>query len=171
MSNMPRAGADDAASAIDVPAATLRGPAMKIQLAGANQGDARLARTVAITFIAAMAILALSYGQDVLIPVAVAILFAQGWFFLPVQATTMTIVQQSTTDDIRGRVAGAVSSSTQTAMILSMAAAGLLSDTFGIRTVFQISGSIIAIGAVVAWLLFRSSVARPAEILEAPAVP
>ena len=49
---------------------------MKIQLAGANQGDTRLARTVAITFIAAMAILALYFGQDVLIPVAVAILFA-----------------------------------------------------------------------------------------------
>ena len=49
---------------------------MKIQLAGANQGDARLARTVAITFIAAMAILALYFGQDVLIPVAVAVLFA-----------------------------------------------------------------------------------------------
>ena len=49
---------------------------MKIQLAGANQGDTRLARTVAITFIAAMAILALYFGQDVLIPVAVAMLFA-----------------------------------------------------------------------------------------------
>ena len=49
---------------------------MKIPLAGANQGDTRLARTVAITFIAAMAILALYFGQDVLIPVAVAILFA-----------------------------------------------------------------------------------------------
>jgi hypothetical protein len=49
---------------------------MKIQLAGADQGDARLARTVAITFIGAMAILALYYGQDVLIPVAVAVLFA-----------------------------------------------------------------------------------------------
>ena len=49
---------------------------MKIQLASANQGDARLARTVAITFIAAMAILALYFGQDVLIPVAVAVLFA-----------------------------------------------------------------------------------------------
>ena len=33
-----------------------------------NQGDARLARTVAITFIAAMAILALYYGQDVADP-------------------------------------------------------------------------------------------------------
>jgi predicted PurR-regulated permease PerM len=76
MSTMPRAGASRPAFAIDVPAATLRGPAMKIELAGANQGDAHLARTVAVTFIGAMAILALFYGQDVLIPVAVAILFA-----------------------------------------------------------------------------------------------
>ena len=76
MSNMPRAGASDRASAIVVPAATLRGPAMKIQLASANQGDARLARTAAITFIGAMAIVALYFGQDVLIPDAVAVLFA-----------------------------------------------------------------------------------------------
>jgi predicted PurR-regulated permease PerM len=47
-----------------------------LQLAKANPGDARLARTVAVIFIAATAILALYFGQDVLIPVAVAILFA-----------------------------------------------------------------------------------------------
>lgn len=85
-----------------------------------------------------------------------AVLFAQGWFFMPVQATTMTIVQQSTTDDVRGRVAGAISASTQTAMILSMGAAGIVSDAFGIRAVFLVSGSVIGIGALVAWLLFRS---------------
>jgi predicted PurR-regulated permease PerM len=38
--------------------------------------DGRLARAVAFTFIGAMAILALSFGQEVLIPVAVAVLFA-----------------------------------------------------------------------------------------------
>jgi predicted PurR-regulated permease PerM len=77
MSNMPKAGAFRPAFAIDVPAATLRGPAMKIlQLASANHGDARLARTVAITFVGGTAILALYFGQDVLIPAAVAVLFA-----------------------------------------------------------------------------------------------
>jgi hypothetical protein len=51
MNNMPTAGASRPAFAIDVPAATLRGPVMKIQqLASANPGDARLARTVAVTF-------------------------------------------------------------------------------------------------------------------------
>jgi predicted PurR-regulated permease PerM len=77
MSNMPTAGASRPAFAIDMPAATLRGPVMKIQqLASANHGDARLARTVAVTFVGATAILALYFGQDVLIPVAVAVLFA-----------------------------------------------------------------------------------------------
>jgi MFS family permease len=93
-----------------------------------------------------------------------AVLFAQGWFFLPVQATTMTIVQQATTDAIRGRVVGAVGSFTQTAMILSMAAAGIVSDAFGIRAVFLLSGMTIGVGAAFAWLLFRSAprVAAPA---------
>ena len=95
------------------------------------------------------------------------VLFAQGWFFLPVQATTMTIVQQATTDDVRGRVVGAVGSSTQTAMILSMAAAGIVSDAVGIRPVFLMSGSIVGIGAIIAWLLFRSAARHPVPAVEA----
>ena len=54
-----------------------REAAMKSLLpAGMNQGDARLARAAAFTFIGATAILALYFGQDVLIPAAVAVLFA-----------------------------------------------------------------------------------------------
>jgi MFS family permease len=98
------------------------------------------------------------------------VLFAQGWFFLPVQATTMTIVQQATTDEVRGRVAGAIGSSTQTAMILSMGASGILSDAFGIRAVFLISGSIIGIAACVAWVLFRSAISQPHPVIE-PSTP
>ena len=41
-----------------------------------EDGDARLARTVAFTFIGAMAIAALYFGSEVLIPVAVAVLLA-----------------------------------------------------------------------------------------------
>lgn len=41
-----------------------------------DDGDGRLARAVAFTFIGAMAILALYFGRDVLIPAAVAVLFA-----------------------------------------------------------------------------------------------
>ena len=42
----------------------------------ADPGDARLARTVAFTFLGATAILALYFGRDVLIPAAVAVLLA-----------------------------------------------------------------------------------------------
>ena len=42
----------------------------------ADPGDARLARTVAVTFLSAAAIVALYFGRDVLIPVAVAVLLA-----------------------------------------------------------------------------------------------
>jgi len=41
-----------------------------------DDGDGRLARTVAFTFIGAMVILALYFGRDVLIPAAVSVLFA-----------------------------------------------------------------------------------------------
>ena len=45
------------------------------------------------------------------------IMFAVGWFVMPVQATTMTIVQQATTNETRGRVAGALNAAIQTASI------------------------------------------------------
>ncbi len=44
--------------------------------AGGESGDARLIRTVAFTFLGGVAVLALSFGRDVLVPTAVAILFA-----------------------------------------------------------------------------------------------
>ena len=50
---------------------------MKIlDFANPERGDARLMRTAAVTFIGAAAIVALYFGQEVLIPVAVAMLFA-----------------------------------------------------------------------------------------------
>ena len=61
------------------------------------------------------------------------IMFAVGLFVMPVQATTMTLVQRSTGDGTRGRVAGALNAAIQTASIGSMAAAGILADVIGIR--------------------------------------
>ena len=70
------------------------------------------------------------------------VMFAVGWFVMPVQATTMTIVQQATTNETRGRVAGALNAAIQTASIGSMAAAGILADVVGIRTVFVLGGAV-----------------------------
>ena len=82
-------------------------------------------------------------------------MFGAGAFTMPVQATTMTIVQQATTDGTRGRVAGALNAAIQTASIGSMAAAGILADVVGIRAVFAIGGAITLLAALFAWTLFR----------------
>ena len=84
-------------------------------------------------------------------------MFAAGCFVMPVQATTMTIVQQGTTDATRGRVAGALNAAIQAASIGSMAAAGILADVIGIRAVFAVGGGITLLAAVLAWALFRGA--------------
>ncbi len=97
------------------------------------------------------------------------VMFGAGLFVMPVQATTMTIVQSTTTDATRGRVAGALNAVIQTATIGSMAAAGILADVIGIRWVFAIGGGVALLAAVTAWALFRrapavgSAAARSAE--------
>jgi len=94
-------------------------------------------------------------------PVAMLVLsFAVGWFVMPLQATTMTIVVASTTDATRGRVGGSFNALTQTASIASMALAGVFADIVGMRAVFYAGGAIVGAAAVVAWALFRWS---PAE--------
>jgi MFS family permease len=82
--------------------------------------------------------------------------FAVGWFVMPVQAITMTIVQQATTDETRGRVAGALNASMQTASIASMAVAGVMADVVGMRAVFFAGGAVAMAAAAVAWVLFRT---------------
>ena len=89
------------------------------------------------------------------------IMFAVGWFVMPVQATTMTIVQQATADGTRGRVAGALNAAIQTASIGSMAAAGILAEVVGMRTVFALGGVVAFSAAIVAALLFRGA---PVEV-------
>ncbi|MEO5965604.1 MAG: MFS transporter [Candidatus Limnocylindrales bacterium] len=88
------------------------------------------------------------------------VMFAVGWFVMPVQATTMTIVQQATADETRGRVAGALNAVIQTATIGSMAAAGILADVIGIRNVFFLGAGVVFLAAVVAALLFRGAPER-----------
>jgi MFS transporter, DHA3 family, macrolide efflux protein len=100
------------------------------------------------------------------------IMFAVGLFVMPVQATTMTLVQRSTSDGTRGRVAGTLNAAIQTASIGSMAAAGILADLIGIRSVFALGALVALLAAVVAAVLFRGAyVAQPAAPArsEAPA--
>ncbi len=97
-------------------------------------------------------------------PLAMLVLsFAVGWFVMPVQATTMTIVQAGTTDATRGRVAGAFNAAIQTASIVSMAVAGVFADIVGMRIVFYVGGAVAIVASGVAWALFRYRQAPAAE--------
>lgn len=97
------------------------------------------------------------------------VMFAVGWFVMPVQAATMTIVQRATTDETRGRVAGALNASIQTASIGSMAAAGILADVTGIRIVFALGAAVALLAAVVSWALFRGEPDAVPTAVAAPA--
>jgi MFS family permease len=100
---------------------------------------------------ACIALLSIASGPLALL----AILFAVGLCVMPVQATTMTIVQRSTTDETRGRVGGALNAAVQTATIASMAAAGILATVVGMRGVFAIGAAVTLAAAILAWALFR----------------
>lgn len=89
--------------------------------------------------------------------VVMAILFGIGLAVMPVQAATMTLLQRSTTDGVRGRVSAAFNAAMSTTSIVSMAAAGILADVVGMRTVFLAGGAIAGLGAFVAWVLFRGT--------------
>ena len=97
-----------------------------------------------------------------------AILFAVGWCVMPVQATTMTIVQQATEEGTRGRVAGALNATIQTATIGSMAAAGILADVIGMRAVFAAGALVTLAAALVAAVLFRGVEVGPRAAASEP---
>lgn len=101
----------------------------------------------------------------------IAVLFLLGWFVTPVQAATVTLLQQHTTDGVRGRVSAAFSASMSTTSIVSMAAAGVFADVIGIRGVFLAGGIVAAMGALVAWALFRGAPAAERAAALHPATP
>jgi MFS family permease len=127
-------------------------------LAGGLMGGLAMRFSIPRLFVGGIAGLAVCVGLLAVAPgpwALLLVMFAVGWFVMPVQATTMTIVQRSTTDETRGRVAGALNAAIQTASIGSMAVAGILADVTGIRVVFAIGGAVALLAALVAWALFR----------------
>jgi predicted MFS family arabinose efflux permease len=140
-------------------------------LAGGLMGGLATRFSIPRLFVGGIAGLAVCVGLLSIAPgpwALLLIMFAVGWFVMPVQATTMTIVQKATTNETRGRVAGALNASIQTASIGSMAAAGILADVTGIRVVFAVGGAIAMLAAVVAWLLFRSEAESAPSAVAAP---
>ncbi len=84
-----------------------------------------------------------------------ALMFAVGWFIVPLQAAVITILQLSTPDGQRGRVMSVVQASMSAASILSMGFAGIVGDVIGVREVFFLAGAITGIGFVIAVVGYR----------------
>ena len=84
------------------------------------------------------------------------LLFAVGWFVMPLQTAATTILQTHTVDAMRGRVLAAFQATTSTATIISTAAAGILADAVTVRGTVAIGAAIVGLGAIAAWVLFAA---------------
>src|SRR4051794_7932068 len=104
----------------------------------------------------------------------IVLLFAVGWLVTPLQAALTTIIQTEAAQEVRGRVAALVSTTTTTASVLSMAIAGIFGDLIGVRAVFLGGAAMVGLAAVCALVLFRGQhqqskqVAAPAPVADGP---
>ena len=83
------------------------------------------------------------------------LMFAVGWFVTPLEASLMTIVQTTTGDSHRGRIAATLHAVMAAASVTSMGLAGVFADVIGVRLVFVLAGVVVGIAAIAAALLFR----------------
>ncbi|MFN2251646.1 MAG: MFS transporter [Anaerolineae bacterium] len=91
----------------------------------------------------------------------IVVLFAVGWFMTPLQASLMTLLQNNVVDAMRGRAGAALSMAAQTASVVSMAGAGVLSDAIGPRNVFLLGGAITAAAGVLSAVIFHGQDEMP----------
>lgn len=123
---------------------------------------------------AAVAIIIAACGLVGAIWQLLGLMFLVGWFVVPLQASIVTILQQSTPDGERGRVMSVLQAAMSAASILSMGFAGLVGDAVGIREVFFIAAAITGVGCIVSVVGYRGGAAdAPAERVASatPAVP
>jgi MFS family permease len=121
---------------------------------------------MSLTGVAAL-ILFLSVAPNVW--VLLVLLFLAGWFVMPLQAATQTIVQITTADAIRGRVLGALNALTSTTTIVSTAAAGVFASAIGVREVIFLGGLVVLGAALLSGSLFWLE-KRSTPVAAAPAI-
>lgn len=83
------------------------------------------------------------------------ILFLIGWAITPLQASVSTLVQTEIPDGLLGRTGAALTTVTTAASVASMALAGVLASTFGVRGVFVLAGAVGVLAAVLTFIEFR----------------
>ena len=132
------------------------------QVAGMVLGGvatALLAARLRPTFIISLGLLALGVGMGAVAAAQTAwhvmlIMLPVGLALTPAQAAMATLSQTSVEDALRGRAGGALQTMVGAANITSMALAGLLADSLGVRTVFLLAGGLAFLAGLLVIPLF-----------------
>jgi len=84
-------------------------------------------------------------------------LFIGGFSAEALQAGATTLLQQTVPDALRGRVESALITILTASLMISMAGAGILGDSIGIRRVFLLSGVLTLVGGAVAHAILHEA--------------
>ncbi len=93
--------------------------------------------------------------------------FGLGLFLTPASSALSTVLQLTVPDEKRGRVGGAVNAIATAAGLVSMAAASLIAETIGLRTVYVICGVLVGLAGLVALRIPEPAPAGPSPALPA----
>lgn len=85
------------------------------------------------------------------------LMFLIGWFVSPLQAAVITMLQLNVDDAERGRIMSVLNAAMSGTTVLSMAFAGIAGDVVGVRNVFFLAGTVVAVGAVISLIGFRGT--------------
>jgi MFS family permease len=103
--------------------------------------------------LAALAVLVAGIGLAANVIVFATVMFGTGLVLVPLSAASGAMMQQMVSNELMGRVSSSFNVVTGAASLLSMALAGTLGATIGLRNVFLISSVIVAFAAVVSAML------------------
>ena len=98
------------------------------------------------------------------------LLLVVGLAMTPLQSAVATLVQLLVSDEMRGRVGGALNSLISAATVLSMGLAGVAAAALSVRGVFLGAGLLCSVAGLVAWMLFRGTEADEKREPESAAV-
>jgi MFS family permease len=86
----------------------------------------------------------------------IAINFVIGLVVAPLEASFGTLLQGAIANEYMGRVGSGFNIVMNSASLISMAFSGVLASLIGVRNVFAVSGGVVAIAAVITFIMLRS---------------
>jgi MFS family permease len=106
-----------------------------------------------VVCLALLSVLVAGIGLAANVIVFAAILFGSGLLVVPLSSASGAIMQKIVSNELMGRVSSSFNVVTGGASLLSMALAGTLGATIGMRNVFLIAGVIVAFAAILSAML------------------